>query len=198
VENVGRQLTELIRIHLDHILDRETSHLSLYFDEEWRSLSKTVSFGHDIEASWLLCEAADELGDPDLSIEVEAAAVQMVDRTIEEGMESSGAVWNERFGDGRIDTHRHWWPQVEAIVGLVNAHQITGREFYSERALRCWEYCRSHLIDRKRGEWRWGVTANGIPMEGEDKVGPWKGPYHHSRMCLEIMRRVESLNDSSR
>ena len=58
---------------MDRIV-RPDGHLGLFFDEEWNLRARTVSYGHDIEASWLLPEAAETLGDPALCREVQAVS----------------------------------------------------------------------------------------------------------------------------
>jgi mannobiose 2-epimerase len=60
-QTVQERLRELIQLFLERILDPRTGHLHHFFDEEWRVRSDTYTFGHDIEASWLLCEAVEEL-----------------------------------------------------------------------------------------------------------------------------------------
>jgi mannobiose 2-epimerase len=52
--SLERRLRELIRFFLDRILDARTGHLHHFFDERWTVRSDTYTFGHDIEATWLL------------------------------------------------------------------------------------------------------------------------------------------------
>ena len=41
-------------------------HLKLFFDDDWNCNYDIFSYGHDIEASWLIHEAALVLGDPEV------------------------------------------------------------------------------------------------------------------------------------
>ncbi|MCH8962526.1 MAG: AGE family epimerase/isomerase [Bacteroidetes bacterium] len=93
--------------------------------------------------------------------------------------------------DGRLDDDRHWWPQAEAVVGFLNAYQLTSAPRFLDAALACWTFIENHLVDREGGEWFFRVSRDGTPCASEDKVGPWKGPYHNTRACLEVMTRVE-------
>lgn len=190
-DNTLRQrLTELTGLFLDRIIEPKTHHLRLFFGDDWTLKSQLTSFGHDIEAAWLLTETAAVLGEPEMLTSVKAAAIKIADTTLAEGMDVDGGLWNETEPPEYFDTNKHWWPQAEAMVGFFNAYQLTTAPQYYEAAVRCWNFIKKFIIDYQNGEWRWGVTGNGIPMISEDKIGPWKAPYHNTRACLEMMRRV--------
>ncbi|MEM1095141.1 MAG: AGE family epimerase/isomerase [Bacteroidota bacterium] len=184
------RLRLLLRLFLDHIIDAQTHHLRSYFALDWAPLDTTVSCGHDIEASWLLYEAAELLDDASLLREVQSRIVTMARATLAEGFDSDGGVLNERDGQGPLDTDKHWWPQAEAIVGCLNAYHLTHDPAFLTQATTTWRFVEQHLLDRTHGEWFWGISQDGTPMLEEDKVGPWKGPYHNMRACLEVMARM--------
>ncbi|GAB4247044.1 MAG: cellobiose 2-epimerase [Acidobacteriota bacterium] len=190
---VQQRLLKLVELFLDHILDRRSGHLRLFFDEEWNVRSGVVSFGHDIEAAWLLGEAAGVLQSSRVVAEVQDATELLARAVLAEGVADDGGVVYERREDGTVDTDRHWWPQAEAVVGFLEAFRVTGDSVFLEAAARTWRYVEKYLVDREHGEWHWAVDAGGRAKAGEDKVGPWKGPYHNTRACLEIMRRAETL-----
>ncbi|MBQ9667187.1 MAG: AGE family epimerase/isomerase [Prevotella sp.] len=183
-------LKNLIHIFTDHILNPETSHLDLFFENDWtRGAGHLESYGHDIECSWLLHEAALVLGDADVLKRVEPI-VQQVARASEKGLNADGSMVHEANLDtGYTDTDRHWWVQAEAVVGFLNIYQHFGDEAALQKALRCWQYIKEQLIDREHGEWLWSRHADGTPNLDDDKAGFWKCPYHNSRMCLEIIER---------
>jgi cellobiose epimerase len=114
----------------------------------------------------------------------------MADSVLLEGLSADGGLIYERREDGSLDTDRHWWPQAEAMVGFVNAWQISGDVRFADAALRVWGFVREYLIDRQNGEWYWLVDSNGKPSAAEDKTGPWKCPYHNGRACMELMDRL--------
>lgn len=62
-ERLRKRLIELLEIMTERILHPDRDQFQLFFDESWNSQSQTVSFGHDIEGSWLLWEAAEVLQD---------------------------------------------------------------------------------------------------------------------------------------
>lgn len=177
----------LIDIFITKIIDRSTNHLNLFFDEEWSVKSAGVSFGHDIEASWLLFEAAQVLGDKELEEKVKEVSLKIAD-TASEGLEPDGGMAYERVED-HTDKERHWWVQAEAVVGYMYAYQNSGDARYKENASDVWSYIRDHLVDKENGEWFWSCFPDGSINRKEDKAGFWKCPYHNGRMCMEMMEK---------
>lgn len=188
-DGLKTQLENLINLFLDKIIDQQTHHLDLYFDTNWNSKSTIVSYGHDIEASWLLHEAALVLGESGILQKVSTIVPHIV-RAAKEGLESDGSMVYEKDNKtGHTDTERHWWVQSEAVVGFLNHYQYYNDEDSLEKALHCWSYIKKNLVDWKSGEWYWSVLQDGTINRKEDKAGIWKCPYHNSRMCMEIIER---------
>jgi len=187
---LGGALRNLIDIFTDRILNPETHHLDLFFDMDWtRGADHLESYGHDIECSWLLHEAALVLGDEQVLAKVEPI-VRMVAKASEKGLRPDGSMIHEANLDtGRKDDDLHWWVQAENVVGWLNLYQHFGDEQALERALRGWDYIKQNLIDYEHGEWYWSRRADGTLNLDDDHAGFWKCPYHNSRMCLEIMER---------
>ncbi|WP_373825742.1 AGE family epimerase/isomerase [Bacteroides heparinolyticus] len=184
-----KQLRNLISIFVDKILNIKTGHLDLFFNEDWVSKYRIVSYGHDIEASWLIHEAALVLGDKEVLAKVEPL-VEYIAAAADEGLMSDGSMIYETFLDKKQDeADRHWWVQAENVVGHVNLYQHFGDEVAMQKALRCWEFIKKNLIDYKNGEWHWSVRIDGTINTDDDKAGFWKCPYHNGRMCMEVMER---------
>ena len=191
-ERLERALRNLINIFTDHILNPETHHLDLFFENDWtRGAGHLESYGHDIECSWLMHEAALVLGDKDVLAKVEPV-VQMVAKASEKGLNADGSMIHEANLDtGHVDDDLHWWVQAETVVGFFNIYQYFGDETALDKAERCWQYIKDNLIDRENGEWYWSRHADGTLNTDDDKAGFWKCPYHNGRMCLEIIERTE-------
>jgi mannobiose 2-epimerase len=187
---VEQRLHELIQIFLERILDARTNYLHHFFDEEWRVRSDPYTFGHDIEASWLLCEAAEVLDDPALVQRMRKVALRMAETVLNEGILADGGLVYEGKGGILVDAGRECWSQAEAIVGFINAFQLSGDAKYLVAAELVWAYTERNLIDRVHGEWFWRINEDGRPDAKLPKISEWKGPYHVSRACLEIMRRL--------
>ena len=186
-----RAQKNLIHIFTDKILNRETHHLNLFFDENWNVKSSTVSYGHDIEASWLLFEAAQELGDDELTNEIKKLSLKIADAA-SEGLEWDGSMLYEKEGE-HVDTERHWWVQAEAVVGLMYAWKNSGKMLYRENAQDVWNYIRRHIIDHANGEWHWSCFPVLQVNRIKDKAGFWKCPYHNGRMCMEVMKILDDF-----
>jgi mannobiose 2-epimerase len=184
------QLSALVGVFLDRVIDPEIHHFHLFFDDQWQSLSPGVSFGHDIEGSWLLVEAARDLGKADLLSKCRGVAQEMAQAVYLEGRADDGSVLYERSYNGVVNTDRHWWVQAEAVVGFYNAYQLSGNKALAEAAFSCWQYIEDHMIDRRYGEWFKLVKPDGLPRLEAPKAGPWECPYHNSRMCLEMLSRL--------
>jgi mannobiose 2-epimerase len=182
----------IIKLFLDHIIDHETGHFRLFFDDDWRSLSPNVSYGHDIEGSWLLWEAADLHDDPELSNRLRPVVMQMAGAVYREGRDDDGSFFYEAGPGGLVDDHKSWWVHAEAMVGFYNAYQLSGREYFADAVYRCWQYIQAHFIDRAYGGWYKQLDRLGRPDLAHFKVGPWEGPYHHGRACLEMMHRLDA------
>lgn len=188
-EELRRQTHNLLNIFLVHIVNPHTHHLDLFFDDNWQGKRNIQSYGHDIEASWLLHETASVLGENDFLCRVESE-VKAIARAADEGLQTDGAMIYEYWTDsGLTDTQRQWWVECECVVGHINLFAHFKDQRNLDIALRCWQYIKTHLVDYEQGEWFWGCDADGLPDTVNDKAGFWKCPYHNSRMCLEIIQR---------
>jgi len=184
------RLKELIKVFLDHIINPHNFHLQLFFDEFWKPKSDIVSFGHDIEASWLLCETADVLDDEKLGVTIKNAALKLVDAALRDGFSEKNAIYTEMNGKGEIFKNIQWWQQAESVVGLLNAFKISQSEKYYMLALNAWKFVENYFIDKNNGEWFYEINEDDLPTETYCKVSEWKGPYHNTRACLEIIKRL--------
>jgi mannobiose 2-epimerase len=193
--NVSAAVGRLVSLFTDHILNPKTHHLDLFFDMDWTRRSTTESYGHDIECSWLLHEAALVLGDKAILNKVEPI-VREVALASEKGLQPDGSMIYEGEPDGsHFDRDRHWWVQAEAVVGFFNLYQHFGDKSAFDKALRLWEYIKNRLIDHERGEWYWSIREDGSVNLDDDHAGFWKCPYHNGRMCLELIGRISAMYD---
>ncbi len=185
-------LRDLIGLFRRHILNAEQTHLQHFFDEAWTPKSDSYTFGHDIEGSWLLGEAAEVLGDHELLAQVKGTAIKMAGAVLAEGLDKDGGLFYEGRNGRIVNSNKEWWPQAEAVVGLYHAWQLTGDEGFRRAAKRCWQFIQERVVDHRHGEWFWCIRSDGTPDPAQPKVSPWKCPYHNGRCCLEIIRRTRS------
>ena len=190
-ERLEKALRNMINIFTDKILNPETNHLDLFFEKDWtRGAGHLESYGHDIECSWLMHEAALVLGDAEVLKKVEEI-VPLVAKASEKGLNPDGSMIHEANLDtGHVDDDLHWWVQAEAVVGFYNIYQHFGDESALDKSLQCWQYIKDNLIDYEGGEWYWSRRPDGTLNLDDDKAGFWKCPYHNGRMCLEIIERI--------
>lgn len=190
-----KAIEQLLQNFKEHIINKNNFHLQLFFDNDWKVKSSLVSFGHDIEAAWLLEEAATLLRDEIAMVNFRQLALQMANASLK-GLDENGALWYEYdTANQHWIKELHWWPQAEAMVGFFNAWQICGHEHFLHHALKVWDFVKQYLKDEQNGEWFWGLNSDYSLMQGEDKAGFWKCPYHNGRACIELIKRIDRLED---
>lgn len=187
-EKLHHSIVLLIKNFTEHIIDKNTGHLNLFFNEAWLVKGDIVSYGHDIEAAWLLLEAAEVAGDAALIVDLKQMVVKMA-IAAEEGLDADGGLWYEKEGNHLVK-EKHWWPQAEAMIGFYNAWQIAGNQRYLKHSVNSWDFIKKS-IKAGNGEWIWGLDEYNQPMPGQDKAGLWKCPYHNSRACIELIKRIQ-------
>ena len=161
-------------------------HLQLYFKRDWTVLPGAVSYGHDIETSWLALEAAFALHDADVVNRVRPWA-RRVGAAGNEGLLPDGSMRYEKLPDGHYDDSRQWWVQAESVVGNLWLWKYHADAEALERAFAAWAYIREHLVDTISGEWWWAILPDGSRDLSQPKAGFWKCPYHNTRMCLQVL-----------
>ena len=169
-EKLKERIIELIFIFLNHIIDRKTHHLVLFFDENWNRKSQIISYGHDIEAAWLIEEATLLTGNASLINQVKNQSVELATAAMD-GLDTDGGLWYEYDIDkDDLIKEKHSWPQAEAMVGFFNAWQITGDETFLQHSLKSWQFVQKYILDKKNGEWFWGIKENKSILD-KDKAG---------------------------
>jgi mannobiose 2-epimerase len=181
-------LRRIVELHLDRIMTPCGQRLRLFFSREWEELSHTVSFGHDIEAAWLLCDAAETLGEAALTERARRAAVSLAEEVLRSAVGGRGDVFYEKdLSTGRVERARVWWVQAEAMVGFMNAFELTKDKRFADAVRASWSFIRRHVI-APDGEWR-GLSD--IDKNVEPRwAGPWKACYHNGRSMIEMSVRV--------
>jgi mannobiose 2-epimerase len=196
---LATRVRELITLFLQRVWQPATRQFGLFFDDQWRCLTPQVSYGHDIEAAWLLVRAAEVLGDPALLQACQGLASTTADAVLNHGVAPDGSLWTEGEWLGGVqDQHRitnderHWWPQAEAMVGFWDAWQHGGDPRHAQAAWRVWQWTEQHLCEASGLDWRKVLDGQGHPKPGVPRAGPWECPYHHLRACFELMDRLHS------
>jgi len=182
-------IKEILEVIALYFINKYTWHLKLFFDENWKEKEDVISYGHDIEAAWLLQWCAEAIEDEVLIKNYQKYAVAFADAT-KEGLDADGGLWYEyEPKEQKLITEKHWWPQAELWIGMINAWQLSKNEEFLEITEKNFEFVEKYIIDHKNGEWIWGVYADYSPIL-KDKAGFWKCPYHNSRACIELIKRL--------
>ncbi|WP_394773934.1 AGE family epimerase/isomerase [Flavobacterium sp.] len=190
-KTLQNDIIELLQTIEKHFIHTETGHLHLFFDENWIEKPDVISYGHDIEAAWLLLQCAEIAEEEKLIANYKKHAVQMAEVT-KEGLDIDGGLWYEFDPEkNKLIAEKHWWVQAEALIGFYNAYQLTENESYLNIVLKNWEFIKKHILDKQNGEWFWGINKDNSLIE-KDKAGFWKCPYHNSRACLELIHRIKT------
>lgn len=188
--SVAERLRELIGLFGSRMLS-SYGHFDLFFDEDWTLRSDSYTYGHDIEAAWLLYDAARVLKDRERMESVSGWVIKIVQAVENEAVGADGGIAYEGRGGAVIDSGREWWPQAEAMLGFWAAFKLTGDERYARIMTRLWDFIQRKMVDRKNGEWFWRVFADGTVDRTEPKISEWKDPYHGIRMCLRMIKNLE-------
>ena len=188
-KKLKRQTENMLEAILTHVVNGETNRMQLFFDEQWKPKDEIISYGHDIEASWLLFETAEILHDRKLIEKVKKKSILMA-TAASSGLSADGALNYEYDPETKTTkTERSWWVAAEQMVGFYNAYQLTNQEQFKIKSQRSWDYIVAKFIDKEKGEWFGSVNEDGTPVKG-DKINFWKCPYHNARACAEMWRRV--------
>lgn len=187
---VVRAMGRILDIYTAKVYNPELHRQEVFFDKDYRSLIDLISYGHDIESSWLMDWGASLLEDEAAKRAVFQINSDLADNILKTALMEDGSVVNE-CEKGVVDTHRIWWVQAEAVLGFVNAwEKHPQRTEYRDGAARVWRCIQEKVVDRRPGgEWFWRLNADGTPDREKPVVEPWKCPYHNGRMCLELIRR---------
>lgn len=181
-----------LELTYDKIFDKQGNKLLVFFDRNMDVIGDIHSYGHDIEATWLIDRACEVIGDPALTEKFAGMNSRIVRNIADIAYDkASGSLLNERDGD-KINTWRIWWVQAESVIGFMNAYQKGyGGEEYFEISSNVWKFIQEHIVDKRPGgEWHSQIDDNWNYAPFKPVVDPWKCPYHNGRMCLEMIRRL--------
>ena len=190
---VADRLRYMLDLMADRVYNRKLGRQEVFFDRRWNTLLDLYSYGHDIEAAWLIDRGLEVLNDG-----AYAEKLGLITRTITENIYNRAYIGHSLVNEaenGVVDTTRVWWVQAEAVVGFLNGYQKMPQEKkYLEAAEDIWRYIKDRLIDKRQGsEWFSELDKDGNPA-AKPIVEPWKCPYHNGRMCFEVMRRLEDAS----
>lgn len=194
------RLQELVEILRDTIYG-DPGYLHIYLNADWTPVLGRDSFGHDIEAAYLLTEAAAALGQRD-DMATWSAAQRLVDHALEFGFDrEQGGFFHEGTPLGRdLVKKKAWWVQAEGLNTLLLMHERFGHETprYWEAFLKLWEFISNKQIDHDHGGWYATVAPNGTAIAKQRKSDRWTDGYHQGRALLNVSAALHRLAVSTR
>jgi cellobiose epimerase len=186
---VGNALRYNIQMFDRYMIDRKTFHLRMFMDMDWKDFSPGFTYGHDIEAVWLLARALEVLGDKNYEKELLPVLLKVGDVNLRESLAADGHVKDSySFTTQLINEESTWWVQAEGLVGFMYLYSVTGREEYFSAVENLWNFIKKYQIDSENGEWFWSSRLDAQPTPPHYKVGFWKCPYHNGRAMMEVIR----------
>lgn len=189
-QELENALIRLVNIFYVNIY-KESGFLKVFYDRKYREILDIQSYGHDIEASWLLYEAINVLNLKEECYKEMVLGISDNIRSI--AVHHDGSLFNE-CEKGIVDETRVWWVQAEAMVGFMNSYEMTEDQSYLNLVLNLWTYTKTYIVDhRDGGEWHWGIDSVGKPLD-RPIVEPWKTLYHNARFCLEMIERIRKYD----
>lgn len=194
---VEEKLRQALDLFCTKICNPEKGICEVFFDKQYHTLIDLESYGHDIEASWLLDRAGEILGDTETQKRLMPVVEKLAQKALEHAYDpEKGRLFNENE-KGVIDKQSIWWVQAEGVTGFYNAYQRTGQQKYLEASAGLWNFIRQVMVDERSGEWFESVKEDGSVDVNQGIVHAWKCPYHNGRMCLEMIRRLSGTQKNA-
>ena len=190
---VKKQMEGMIDMFWKHILNTQTHHQELYFAKDWTVSGRYDSYGHDIEFSWLFDEAGKVLGDTAMIRRIQEESVKIAAVQLAEGMNAEGAMIYEKEGENNYRKNIQWWVEAEAVVGYLNAYEISKDKKFLDAAVGVWNYIKKYIVDKQYGGWYPNLLEDGTPRPNDIKGDGWTCPYHNGRMGFEVYERLHTL-----
>jgi len=192
------RVQEMLEICRDKVYT-EPGYLTQFLTADWQRTSSPDSFGHDVEAGFLMVEATDALGRDDPR--VWTVARHLVDHALQYGWDNqlgglydAGTMNSQGVVTGGLRTEKIWWVEAEHLNALLLQHEHVGKETgkYWHAFVKQWEWITRYQIDRTYGGWWATVRADGTPAS-RVKADMWTECYHQGRAMLSVSERLRKL-----
>lgn len=192
---IGDSIRDILRIFKFRVYDGEKEICRVFFDKSYHSLIELESYGHDIEASWLIDRACRVLDDKAYYAEMLPVIKNLADGAYKNGLDTLGCAMNNECERGTVNEKKVWWVQAEAVTGFYNAYQNQPEKSeYLRTSEKIWDYIQEYVVDKKTGEWIENISPDNTVKQGQALAHAWKCPYHNGRMCIEMIQRLSSAS----
>lgn len=188
---VSDAIRGILRIFKFKVYDNDKKICRVFFDKSYNSLIDLESYGHDIEASWLIDRACEVLEDKAYYSEMRPIIEGLADGALKNGIDAQNHAMNNECESGEVNAKKVWWVQAEAVTGFYNAFKNQPeRAEYLTISEKVWDYIQNFVIDKKTGEWIEDISPDNSVKPHQALAHAWKCPYHNGRMCIEMIGRL--------
>ena len=178
------RLREILQIFRDRIYNPELQRLEVFFDRDYNSLIDLHSYGHDIEASWLIDRTVEVLCAEGTEYDL-SEITEVLRKKIYEVAFDGHSVPAECCKGEVLET-RVWWVQCEAVVGFFRGYLKTGNKDYANAAAKIYWYTYHTMISMNPFGWYPEILEGGVPDMSKNIADAWTCPYHSGRMYYEL------------
>jgi mannobiose 2-epimerase len=184
-------ICNILTIFKTKIYNESKKSCEVFFDMEYHPLISLESYGHNIEASWLIKRACDIIGDEACYEEMLPVIDGLADGAFCNGIDTKYNAMNNECENGIVNVEKIWWVQAEAVTGFYNAFMMhPEKDLYKTASENIWKFIQTYVIDQYTGEWFENTDPECGAQPGQALAHPWKCPYHNGRMCIEMIRRL--------
>lgn len=191
-DRLRRRLEELLHIVRDRVTTWPGA-MRQFFRDDWTAAATYVSFGHDVETTFLMQEAAEALGRPEDELTLSVGR-SLVDHALEFGWDTKhGGFYREGATFGHpADTRKDWWTHAEGLNTLLLMHRRYGKDDgrYYAAFVKQWDFLKRFVIDSEYGGWIALTDADGSNPQGFEKSHLWKSSYHECRALLNVAEKL--------
>lgn len=213
-ENHKQALIDVIDLIFDKMVDPKTGTGISMFTNDWKPIANVeldtvwgrdrfdedgkttdiTSYGHNIELAWLYLHAQDVLGIPrEKSLN---KVIPIYEHTFKNGVDwKYGGVFVEGERNGEpTERTKEFWQQAEAMVGFLDAYQLTNDSRYLDAYKNIHDFVFSKIINWDQGEW-FALTEENGDLIWDYMGTSWKVFYHTVRGTCQIVDRMKKMLD---
>ena len=185
------RLREILLIFRDKIYNPKLHRLEVFFDKDYNSLIDLHSYGHDIEASWLIDRTVEVLKAEGTEYDLSDITEDLRKKIYEVAFD--GHSLPAECCKGEVLETRVWWVQCEAVLGFFRGYLKTGNKDYANAAAKIYWYLDNTMISKTYNYRCWfpEILEGGVPDMAKNIVDAWTCPYHSGRMYYEL-EQIES------
>jgi mannobiose 2-epimerase len=195
--DVQCSLEELIRINRDIFYPMDLAQSNSRRHRDWQKVkndpeSNAYSFGHNVEAAWVLIRAERVLGREPTWKHLDAH----LKHALQFGFDHRfGGLLTKGISNAR-DTRKIWWVQAEMLTALSWALQHRPDREHEDALEKLLNFLLTYMADPRDGIWLDTVATDGRPIR-TGKAHMWKANYHDVRAIVKFLEVISNSPQTS-